>query len=155
MSHARTLTELYWRFYRASRPLNSNRILRPISVASKAIMNADRRIFDQEGLTEAVRGELNRFVDRARSSRAEGFIPLVEVGDRKEVDKAAIEDFAEYFVNTLFFDALNGDLSALRGKQINLLKSACEVLYRDLDAKYWAERNEPPPDDEDSQVMTE
>ncbi len=144
MSHARNLTELYWQFYRARRPLNSNRILRPISVASKTIMDADRRLFDQDGLTEAVRGELQSFIDRVVSGRADGRLPR---GSDREQRAEAIAAFADYFVKELFYGALNGDLSALRGKQINLLKSACEVLYRDLDAQYWADRSQKPEED--------
>lgn len=140
MNHARRLTELYWRFYRARRPLNSNRILRPVTVAAKAVMNADRRIFDRDGLVDVVHGELYSFIDRVNSGRADGFVPRITVDERKVVDEAAILEFAAYFVNELFYGALNGDLSALRGKQLNLLKSAIEVIYRDLDTKYWAER---------------
>lgn len=155
MSHAKTLTELYWRFYRAGRPLNANRILRPISVAGKAIMTADRRLFDQEGLVEVVRGELFSFVNRVQNRRADGYIPRIIVDDRSVIDEDAIQAFADYFVNTLFFETLNGDLSALRGRQFNLLKSACEVLYRDLDARHWAERRAAGELDKESEEVQE
>jgi hypothetical protein len=57
----------------------------------------------------------------------------------KQIDTQAIDDFATYFVNDFFLQTLKGDLSALRGKQLNLLKSAVEVLYRDLDRQARAE----------------
>lgn len=157
MSHARTLTELYRRFYRAKGRASSNAILRPISVASKAVLTADRRIYvDAEGLVEIVRGELSGFVERVASKRADGYVPRIEVDGKRIVDEAAIQQFAAYFVNDLFYGALRGDVSALRGRQLNLLKNACEVIYRDLDSQYWAERKEAESDDdsdEESQVQ--
>lgn len=142
MSHARTLTELYRRFYRAKPRASSNSILRPVSVAAHTVLSADRRIYvDADGLSEIVRGELRGFVDRVASRRADGYVPRIEVDGKKLVDEDAIRQFADYFVKVLFFDALRADVSALRGRQLNLLKNACEVIYRDLDAQYWAERN--------------
>jgi CRISPR-associated protein Csc3 len=136
MSHARTLTTQYMQFYRAKRR-NSNSILRPISIAAQAILEADPRVFDREGLTEAVRGELRDFMDRVGSRRADGrFAP----GSNWESREAAMRQFAEYFVCTLFHDTLRGDKSALRGKQLNLLKNACEVIYRDAAAEEWGNR---------------
>jgi CRISPR-associated protein Csc3 len=142
MSHARALTQLYRRFYRSSYPLNSNGILRPITVAAKALMSADRRLFDREGLVEVVYGEAAGFVDRVVSRRADGYVPRIERDGKKLVDTDAIREFAGYFVNTIFFDALRGDVSALRGKQLNLLKNACEALYRDLDGQERVEKTE-------------
>ena len=138
MSHARTLTELYRQFYRAKPRPNSNSILRPITIAAKALMEADKRIFDdKESLIQVVTGELDRFVLRVSENKADGRLPY---GVDKQTRDQAIRAFATYFVQNLFFDILRSDISALRGKQINLLKSACEVIYRDLDAQYWAER---------------
>lgn len=157
MSHARTLTELYRRFYRAKGRASSNAILRPISVASKAVLTADRRIYvDAEGLIEIVRGELFGFIARVASRRADGYVPRIEVDGKRVVDEEAIQQFAAYFVKDLFYGALRGDVSALRGRQLNLLKNACEVIYRDLDTQYWAERKEAESDDdsdEESQVQ--
>jgi CRISPR-associated protein Csc3 len=133
MSHARTLTELYRRFYRGSR-WNSNSILRPIAVASKTLLTADKWLRDDhEALLEVVRGEMHSFVDRVAKRRADGFVPRIEMDGVKQIDTQAIDTFATYFVNDLFLETFKGDLSALRGKQLNLLKSACEVLYRDMD----------------------
>lgn len=136
MSHAKELTTQYMRFYRAKRR-NSNSILRPITVASHAILAADARLFDREGLVEAVRGELRDFMDRVGSGRADGrFAPGSDWGSREE----AMRQFAEYFVGTIFFDTLRADKSALRGKQLNLLKNACEVIYVDATAQEWRDR---------------
>jgi len=142
MSHARTLTELYRRFYRAKRHPSANAILRPISVAAKAVLTADQRIYvDAVGLVEIVHGELSGFVERVSSKRADGYIPRVEIDGKRVFDSEAIREFATYFVYDLFYGALRGDISALRGRQINLLKNACEVIYRDMDRQYWADHN--------------
>jgi CRISPR-associated protein Csc3 len=107
------------------------------------VLTADRRIYvDANGLVEIVRGELSGFVDRVASQRADGYAPRIEVDGKRVIDEDAIRQFASYFVDDLFYGALRGDVSALRGRQLNLLKNACEVIYRDLDAQYWAERNE-------------
>lgn len=151
MSHARMLTELYRRFYRAKPRASSNSILRPLTIAAHAVLTADRRIYgDADGLSEIVRGELRGFVDRVASRRADGYVPRIEVDGKKLVDEDAIRQFADYFVKVLFFDTLRGDVSALRGRQLNLLKNACEVIYRDLDAQYWAERGATMEPDEES-----
>jgi CRISPR-associated protein Csc3 len=131
MSHARTLVDLYRQFYRARRS-NSNSILRPLSVASKTILSADRRLFDREGLSEAVRGELRAFMERVQTRSAEGMFPP---GSNRESREQAMQQFASYFVGTIFYDTFRGDVAALRGRQLNLLKNTCEVLYRDAFAK--------------------
>ncbi|MBW7884273.1 MAG: type I-D CRISPR-associated protein Cas10d/Csc3 [Caldilineaceae bacterium] len=135
MSHAHELTTLYRQFYRARR-FNSNSILRPISVAANALLAADHRLFpDRESLVELVQGTLRDFVERVSKGSADGRLPQ---GIDRAAREKALEEFSHYFVEKLFLDTLKGDLSALRGKQLNLLKSACEVVYRDLDARDWA-----------------
>ena len=136
MSHAKELTTLYMRFYRAERR-NSNSILRPISIAAQAILKADARLFDREGLVEAVRGELRDFMDRVGTGRADGRYPR---GSDPVSREEAMREFAEYFVGTIFYDTLRADKSALRGKQLNLLKNACEVIYVDAVAQEWRDR---------------
>jgi CRISPR-associated protein Csc3 len=146
MSHARTLTELYRQFYRhkrGKRP-NSNSILRPITVAAKAILNADPRLFNgREGLVEVVDGELRGFMSRVESGSADGEFAI---GSNYESRHGAVHAFAEYFVGTIYYDTLRADPSALRGKQLNLLKNACEIIYRNEETNYWRERNATPED---------
>jgi CRISPR-associated protein Csc3 len=128
MTHAYALTERYRRFYRAEK-LNSNSILRPITVAAKAMLEADPRLFDSdEALIEAVRGKLNSFVENVSRDRAEGRLPK---GSTYESREAAIVAFSTYLVRDVYRGAFGGDRAALRGKQLNLLKNACEVIYLD------------------------
>ncbi|MBM4459099.1 MAG: type I-D CRISPR-associated protein Cas10d/Csc3 [Chloroflexi bacterium] len=140
MSHAKELTTRYMRFYRAKRPYNSNRILRPVTIAAQAILDANMSLFgdlDREGVVEAVRGKLHAFMERLDTPHAEGYpVPNCKGECREE----AIRQFAEYFVGTIFYDTLRADKAALRGKQLNLLKNACEVIYVDATAQEWRDR---------------
>jgi len=137
MSHARTLVELSRQFYRA-RGYSSNSILRPVAVVAKALLSADRRLFDREGLTEVVRGELRAFMERVQARQADGW--LSPRGPEESPKEAAqrreeyMRRFAEYFVGTIFYDTMRGDVAALRGRQLNLLRNAYETIYRDASA---------------------
>jgi CRISPR-associated protein Csc3 len=137
MSHARTFVHLYRQFYRARRQ-NSNNILRPLSVAANTILSANRRLFDREGLVEVVRGELRAFLERVQTGGADGMLPP---GSTRASREEAMGQFATFFVNTVFYDALRGDVASLRGRQLNLLKSACEMLYREATTRDWHERH--------------
>jgi CRISPR-associated protein Csc3 len=135
MSHARQLVDLYRQFYRArprSGRLNSNSILRPIAVAAKTILTADHHAFNQQDLTYAVRGQLADFMERVEREQADGQLAR---GSNHESREEAMHRFAKYFVDTIFYDAFRGDLAALRGRQLNLLRSACEVVYQDAAAR--------------------
>jgi len=135
-NHAQTLTHLYRQFYRAKR-WNSNSILQPVTKAARAILDADARLFgDPESLTEAVYGALYNFIERAYKEQL-AFPPR---GSTRESQQEAMREFARYFVHEIFFGIFRGDKSALRGKQLNLLKNACEVIYLDEAAKDKAER---------------
>ncbi|MCO5191232.1 MAG: type I-D CRISPR-associated protein Cas10d/Csc3 [Anaerolineae bacterium] len=139
MTHAQELTTLYRQFFRHKR-LNSNSILRPITVASRAILDADPRLFDsRESLVQAVEGRLRSFMERVQNDKADGRLPK---GSDWESREAAMHAFSEYFAGTIFFDILRGDRAALRGKQLNLLKDACEVIYRDENRKEWKQSTE-------------
>ncbi|MCX7859426.1 MAG: type I-D CRISPR-associated protein Cas10d/Csc3 [Chloroflexus sp.] len=148
MSHARELVNRYRRFYRHQRGrMNSNAILRPISEAAKALLIADLRLFnDEESLVEAVRGRLEKFIERVENNRAEGIVPgwLYEGADRRQAIAEAIDDFARYFVHDIFYGVFKGDRAALAGKQLNLLKNACESVYMAEQRREWRERNQPP-----------
>ena len=138
MNHARELTQLYRQFYRAKR-YNSNSILRPVSVAARTILDATPQLFGTpEALMDAVYGALHAFIDRAYREQL-AFPPK---GSTRESQQEAMRKFTVHFVNEVFYTALRGDKSALRGKQLNLLKNACEVIYLDEAAKDKAEREQ-------------
>lgn len=135
-NHARELTQLYRQFYRAKR-WNSNSILQPVTKTARAILDADTRMFDNsDALSDAVYGALRAFIERAYNEQL-AFPPR---GSTREGQQEAMRAFARYFVNDIFYGVFRGDKSALRGKQLNLLKNACEVIYLDEAAKDRAER---------------
>ncbi|MEZ4644812.1 MAG: hypothetical protein R3E31_19120 [Chloroflexota bacterium] len=154
MSHARQLTELYRQFYRHKRR-NSNSYLRPITVASRAILDADPQLFgDKESLSEVVYGEVRGFMDRVINSSADGRLSP-RMNDETPTEAmnrrfAAMKAFADYFVSTIYFDVLDGDMAALRGKQLNLLKNTCEIIYLDAEAAHWQDRNAATEDEEEN-----
>jgi len=136
MSHARELTTLYRQFYR-SKNWNSNGVLRPVTMAAHTILAADLTLFDREGLEEAVYGALHSFAERAQREGLAYFPP----GSTRESREQAMKAFANYFVETVFYSVLRGDKSALRGRQLNLLKGACEAVYRDQESASKDKRN--------------
>jgi CRISPR-associated protein Csc3 len=135
MSIAQKLVDDYWRFYRAARIKNSNSVLRPISVVADALLTADPRLFDSpEALVEVAYGELSKFMKRVGEGGADGRLPK---GVSPEERRVAMQAFCAYFVKDVFIAVFNGDVAALRGKQLNLLKSACEAIYREKQYDEW------------------
>lgn len=143
MSHAHELVRLYRLFYRHSGKANTNSVLRPLSEAASVILEADLRLFaDDEALVEAVRGRLEKFIDNVRRGTADGVVPvwLYEKDQVREGLAAAIDAFAHYFVITIYVDVFRRDRAALAGKQLNLLKNACESIYMAEQRREWRKR---------------
>lgn len=142
MTHAQKLTSLYRQFYRHSSNgrLNANKILRPLTIASKALLSADPRLFaDEESQVEVVQAEVRSFMERVDNRSADGrFAP----GSTWESRDTAMAEFACYFVAEIYWRLLGHDLSALRGKQLNLLKNACELVYLNEENKERRARGE-------------
>jgi len=140
MSLAHKLVEQYRGFYRAKSISNANSVLRPLSVVADALLAADTRLFsDAESLTEVAYGELYRFMDRVGKGLADGRFPKgVSAREREE----AMHTFCNTFVNDVFVGVFSRDVAALRGKQLNLLNSACQSLYRDMQYTEWAQRGQ-------------
>ena len=143
MSHARNLVLAYRQFYR-HKPgrLNGNTVLRPISEAAAVILEADLRLFDDdEALVEAVRGRLEKFIENVDRGSADGAIPRwIE----REQRQAQLEAFSRYMVEQIYRGSFGGNRAALAGKQLNLLKNACEAIYMAEQRREWRERGEQP-----------
>jgi CRISPR-associated protein Csc3 len=147
MNHARELTERYRRFYRTKKIIrpSSNAILRPISIVAKSILDTDPRLTrkditdenapeDEDALTSIAFGALHKFITNVDRGAADGKIPFwlypdVRPQELLEVLTPEMEAFACYFVKHILIETFDGDRAALRGKQLNLLKNACEVIY--------------------------
>lgn len=150
MSHARELVELYRGFYRAKNIENANSILRPLSVVADTLLTADPRLFsDEDALIEITYGELYRFMDRVSTGQADGRFPKgISPAERDQ----SMRLFCTKFVRDVFLGVFNGDVAALRGKQLNLLRSACEVLYRDMQREEWAARGRDADESEEDEI---
>ena len=138
MSLVRRLVEQYRGFYRAKTPLNPNRMRRPLDVVADALLKADQRVFSTpEALEEVAYAELKRFMDRVGKGLADGRFPK---GVTAEARDAAMWTFCRTFVQDVFIDIFKGDVAALRGKQLNLINSTAEALYRQMQLEEWAQR---------------
>lgn len=143
MSHPRKLTELYRNFYRAkSYFAKSNAILKPIDVAADALLKTGRSAISKtdNSLVDYVAGEVSSMMRRVHNDNAEGrwiFKP-----SESEQERLAIREFSDYFVNTLFVKEFNKDLSRLAGTQINLIRNACDLIYRETDDQERAEKKQ-------------
>jgi hypothetical protein len=62
----------------------------------------------------------------------EGYTPKDTTIQERQI---AMRDFAEYFVMTYFRDGLQSRKTNLRGDQFNVLRLACDAVYRALEAE--------------------
>lgn len=157
MSHARELVLRYRRFYRHGGRLNSNAILRPIREAADTLLEANLRLFDDaSALRELISGRLRKSLEAIKGPGTSGTIPLWlyegTPAEKYQQIEAAIDDFAAYFVDTIYYGVFAGNRAALAGKQLNLLKNACEAIYIAEQRREWQERGiSPDPQDEDDE----
>jgi CRISPR-associated protein Csc3 len=136
MNHPERLTELYMAFYRHERGhFNSNAILKPLREAADVVLRADDSMFINGGLLLAVQGRLNALMESVGRRGAGGY-RCCAANEQEQ----RIRAFAKYFVDDVFHGACNGDRARLRGRQLNLLMNACEIVYRVRDAAEWEAR---------------
>jgi len=128
LNHPKKLTELYRRFYGANKRYNpkSNAVLKPIDIAAETILKAESTVFQGETLVLAVAAEVFKLMDRVHSSTAEGRWKM----SKREEERQAVLDFAQYFVVEVFEKSFAGDRARLAGRQLNLIRDTCEFLYR-------------------------
>jgi CRISPR-associated protein Csc3 len=144
LNHPQKLTDLYRRFYRANKRYNpkANAVLKPIDIASKTILEADRS-FQCESLVLAVAAEVSKLMDRVHSSTAEGRW----IFSKREEERQAILEFSRYFVEEVFEKSFASDRARLAGRQINLIRDTCEFLYRLENDKENRARDDKPGDE--------
>lgn len=156
MSIPRELTEKYRAFYRA-KSFKSNSILKPIADAADVLLGADKRIFDDdEALKAAMIGALGGLMERVHNKQAEGRtnpdLWRTDTDGKRhfdyEAERVNIAAFADYFVEHVFSEALRHDRAALAGRQLNLLKNACEAVYLTMET----EQRTPPLEADDETV---
>jgi len=67
-----------------------------------------------------------KLMQRVHSFTAEGRWIIA----KKDEERQAILDFANYFVKEVLFGAFKGDRARLAGRQLNIIRDTCEFLYR-------------------------
>ena len=67
-------------------------------------------------------------MDRVHASTAEGYAVFKRT--ESEQERLKILEFANYFVDDVFYKTFKGDRARLAGRQINLIRDTCEFLYR-------------------------
>lgn len=133
LDYAKELAELYWQFYRVNKinQASSYARLRPIDIIARTLLEANQDLFPSEqALIGLACGELRTRLD---SSESQAFIAKGKDADR------GIEKFCEFFVKDIFIGIFNRDIGALRGKQLNLLRNACEYYYVKFVNEKWDE----------------
>ncbi len=154
LNHPQKLTALYRKFYRAKQRYNpkANAVLKPIDVAADVILKADLSMFQGETLTMTVAAAVFKLMDRVRGARAEGFTQM----QNREEERQAILDFARYFVDDVFEKAFAGDRARLAGRQLNLIRDTCELIYRlEQDRENQARQAQGEPPEVESDLETE
>jgi len=144
LNHPKNLTELYRRFYRANKRFNpkANAVLKPIDIAAETILKADSSVFYGETLISAVAAEVFKLMDRVHSSTAEGRWVM----SKREEERQAVLEFANYFVVEVFKKSFASDRARLAGRQLNLIRDTCEFLYRLADDEEHKARPQNEPD---------
>ncbi len=130
LDHARELAQLYYQFYKVNEAYraSSYTLLRPLNIVADAVLEANPDLFpSEEALIGLTRGQLK---DRLDSSETKAFV------DHSRQEEMKL--FCEKFVKDIFIGVFKTDTAALRGKQLSLLRSACEVYYIDAVREGWA-----------------
>lgn len=115
------LVDRYYTFYRP-KGFKSHSIVRPISEAVTATLNADKELAEEDLILEII-GALKGIQERVHTGQAKGFAPL---GGHDEV--AAIRQFVEYFYHDVFLKYCRGERALLR-ERANRIKYGCEAYY--------------------------
>jgi len=141
LNHPLNLTLLYRQFYRAKsskgNPIKANAILKPIDEAADVILTVDKAISEnEEALIYEVGARIFKLMERVHSSTAEGRWIIA----KKDEERQAILDFANYFVKEVFLGVFKGDRARLAGRQLNIIRDTCEFLYRLENDKEYQEK---------------
>lgn len=122
-NYPKELVDRYSAFYRVTRyyGASSYLLLRPLDIIADAIMEADPRLFSsEESLVGMARGTLDK---RLAGGQGNAFVFMNANADKDKTE------FCRMFVHDIFIGIFNRDVGALRGKQMNLLRNACEFYF--------------------------
>lgn len=155
MTKLENLTELYRKFYRAkSQYAKANAVLKPIDEAANVVLKGDKALAsDNESLTQLIGARLSTLMKNVRRRTAEGKPTLTFVDGKwkpaltSEEERQAIYQFSKYFVEVIFDETFKSDRARLAGTQLNLIRDACDYLYRLADDTERKQKGQDEPDE--------
>lgn len=112
-------------FYRAKGRAAYAR-LRPFNIAAKVILDSLPST-SEEDLKLMIEGELMALVDGIRDKHIDGYLPD-DIFKNREKAEQLISDFAESFIQKIFYEYCQKERSLLR-KNINLIRKGAEAYY--------------------------
>jgi CRISPR type I-D-associated protein Csc3/Cas10d len=127
MHYAKELLERYWAFYRAERKpkigFTSQGCTKPIDLACQILIK-ETQMSDEE-MKDTIASRLAGLMKQIHNRTADGY--WVASGQEERV---LIQEFARFFVDEFFCNAVNRDRARLVGTKYRLLVNTCEFLYR-------------------------
>lgn len=125
MEMIKELVDKYACFYEARGKAAYAR-LRPFNTAAKVVLKSSPET-SKEDLQLMIEGQLMTLLDDIRDQKTEGFLPN-GVFKNRDKSETMIQDFAQTFLNLVFYDYCRNERSLLR-QNINLLRKGAEAYY--------------------------
>jgi len=134
VNHPKRLVELYRAFYRADKQYDptARKAVQPVAEGIEIIIEADPSFRNPDTLTDAVAGRLGRLMAQIHTST--GALGRWVIEDSAQ-EREAILAFASYLVKDVFYGAFQGRLDLFHGRQADLLRNTCELIYRQIQDK--------------------
>lgn len=126
MEMIKELVDKYAAFYRAKGYAAYAR-LRPLNEVAKRLLESSPST-SKEDLQLILEGYLLSLVDGVLGKKIDGVVPLTKEDLRNKVQIQLISEFAQYFLEKVFYDYCRGERAQLR-QYINLIRHAAEACY--------------------------
>lgn len=122
MEMIKELVDRYARFYRA-KGFAAYARLRPLNIAADKVLRSQPNT-SKEDIQLMLEGYLLALVDGVLNNTIDGFVPKGAAKEKQQL----VEDFAQFFLEKVFYDYCRGERSLLR-QNINLIRHAAEACY--------------------------
>ncbi|NJK52263.1 MAG: type I-D CRISPR-associated protein Cas10d/Csc3 [Leptolyngbyaceae cyanobacterium SU_3_3] len=122
MEMIKELVDRYARFYRA-KGFAAYARLRPLNIAADKVLRSQPNT-SKEDIQLMLEGYLLALVDGVLDNNIDGFVPKGAAKEKQQL----VEDFAQFFLEKVFYDYCRGERSRLR-QNINLIRHAAEACY--------------------------
>ncbi|HEY9824274.1 MAG TPA: type I-D CRISPR-associated protein Cas10d/Csc3 [Stenomitos sp.] len=122
MEIIKELVDKYARFYRA-KGFAAYARLRPLNIAADKVLKSQPNT-SKEDIQLMLEGYLLALVDGVLDKTIDGFVPKDAAKDKQQL----VEDFAQFFLEKIFYGYCRGERSLLR-QNINLIRHAAEACY--------------------------